>query len=133
MTPWWRCAVLGAAVLLTACGGGGDEEHAGGHEVDADCQPSGTALRISATKLKFDTNCLAVPAGQAFTVSFENKEATPHDFVIIESAEGNEKIAGTEVFNGPRTETVSVEPMEAGKYAFHCSVHPQMVGAFHVK
>ena len=133
MTRSWKATVLAAAVLLAACGGGG-EEHAGGHtDVDADCEPAGTALRISAADLRFDTNCLAVPAGEAFTVTFENKEQMPHDFVILESKEGNEEIAGTEVFIGPRTETISVEPMEAGTYAFHCSVHPQMVGAFQVK
>ena len=124
---------MAVTVLLGACGGGGGDEHGEHAGMDADCEPAGTTLRIGASNLKFDTKCLAVPAGQAFSVSFENKEALPHDFAIIKSSEGNEKIAGTEVFNGPKTETISVEPMEPGTYAFHCSVHPQMVGAFHVK
>src|SRR5437867_404991 len=42
----------------------------------ATCSPSGTTLQLVAKSLAFDATCLAVPAGQAFTVAFSNQDAT---------------------------------------------------------
>ncbi|MGH9189959.1 MAG: cupredoxin domain-containing protein [Acidimicrobiales bacterium] len=123
-------------VLLVACGGDGDHENAG-HDMskmgrpDIDCSPSGATLAVSADALKFSTNCLAAPAGQPFSVAFENKENVAHNIAIL--GDGEKTLAGTEVFNGPKTVTLKAAPLEAGKYRFHCVVHPEMVGSFVVK
>lgn len=130
------CWFVVVVVVLGACGGGGGDEHAG-HDMskmsrpDIDCSPSGTTLALSANSLKFSANCLAAPAGQPFAVEFENKENVAHNFAIL--GDGDKTLAGTEVFNGPKTVTVKAGPLDAGRYLFHCVVHPEMVGSFVVK
>ena len=141
---------LAGALLLAGCGDDdgsetevgsdtattvGDDEHGdhGGDDKDkAACSPSGTSLSISASNIEFDKDCLAVPAGQAFTVAFENKEAVPHSIVFKKAHESTDNLfPGSEVFSGPRTVTVNAPPQTAGTYHFHCTVHPDaMQGTF---
>lgn len=126
--------MVAGAVLLSACGGGGDKAATGEHQVGAatgDCAPSGTSLSISADNIKFSTDCLAAPAGQKFTVKFDNLESVPHNFAILGT--DGKTLAGTEVTGGPRVDTLEAGPLEAGTYSFHCAVHPQMTGTFVVK
>ncbi len=141
-----------AALLLAGCGDDGDTETSGGtattaagqHDDGHDhgaaggeptCEPSGTSLRITAKDTKFDTNCLAAPAGQLFTVTFENTDSIPHSLAVLKTHTSSEKLfEGVDVFTGPRTVTVEGPALEAGNYAFHCTVHPTvMQGSFIVK
>jgi plastocyanin len=140
-------ALMGA-LLLAGCGdddgsetevGGGSATTAdggdhGGHggEDEAQCSPSGTTLSIVASRIKFDKDCLAVPAGQAFTLAFENKEAVPHSIVFKTSHESTDSLfPASETFTGPRTITVNAPPQQTGTYHFHCTVHPDaMQGTF---
>jgi plastocyanin len=120
--------MLGAvlALALGACSGGG-----GGTTDTATCTPSGTALKVSAKGFQFDTNCLAAPADQAFTIEFDNQDAgTPHNVSILS---GGDKLFTGEVFSGPKTETYDVDALKAGTYEFKCDVHPTMEGAFIVE
>lgn len=121
----------GGATATTA------DEHAGmdmGGDT-ATCEPSGTTLSIVASNTKFDKDCLAAPAGQAFTIAFENKDTTAHSLVFLKSHTSNENLfPGADVFTGPRTTTVNAPPQTAGTYAFHCTIHPSvMKGTFVVK
>lgn len=131
------CSLVVVAVVSVACGGGGGDHENAGHDMskmsrpDIDCSPSGTTLAVSADALKFSTACLAAPAGQPFSVAFDNKENVAHNFAVL--GEGDRTLAGTEVFNGPKTVTLKAAPLDAGKYLFHCVVHPEMVGSFVVK
>src|SRR5207244_3461585 len=71
-----------ALVLFAACGGGG-----GGPKPAATCSPAGPALQITAANVAFDKNCLAAPAGQAFTIEFRNDDAgTLHNVSILTAA-----------------------------------------------
>jgi plastocyanin len=152
MRRLFAVAMVGA-LLLTGCGddeettetggstettamsdmpGMSPEEHAKMGE--AKCEPSGTSLSIVASGTKFDKDCLAAPANQAVTISFENKDTLNHSLAVLKSHTSTDVIARADVFTGPKTVTLNVPGQPAGTYAFHCEVHPQaMMGTFVVK
>jgi plastocyanin len=116
------------ALVATACGGGD------ANNVDLEgvtCEPTGTTLQISAEDTSFDTNCLAVPAGGAFEIVFDNRDTDEHD-VAIYPDEGEPLFQG-EIFAGVQTKTYDVPAIEAGTYRFQCDVHPDMNGVFIAK
>ncbi len=145
-------AVVGA-LLLTGCGdddetetsggtattaaehAGDGHDHGGGAAGEPTCEPSGTSLEIVASDTRFDKDCLAVPAGELFTITFRNNDSIPHSLVFLRTHTSNENLfEGADVFTGPRTVTVDGPALEAGNYAFHCTVHPAiMKGSFIVK
>ncbi len=112
---------------------GHDHDHGAGSEPT--CEPSGTQLSIVASGTRFDKNCLAVPAGQAFTITYENKDSIPHSIVFLKTHTSNENLfPGADVFTGPKTVTINGPALQAGTYAFHCTVHPSVMnGTFIVK
>jgi plastocyanin len=98
------------------------------------CEPDGTTLAIAAQNSAFDKDCLAAPAGQAFTIDFTNDDAgVPHN-VDIYDQQGGTHLGGaapTEFFTGPGTTTYDVDALDAGTYFFQCDVHPTaMFGTF---
>ncbi len=100
------------------------------------CQPNGTKLQLIAQSIAFNTPCLAVPAGQAFTVAFDNKDPVTHDFSIYtDSAATTALFSGlSNPNNGSSTIDYNVKPLKAGTYFFRCDFHPtQMTGTFVVK
>lgn len=96
----------------------------------AACEPAGTELAIAAEDLAFDTDCLAAPAGEAFTITFENRDADQHNVAIYTDDTATESIFQGELFAGPETMTYDVSALEAGEYFFRCDVHPDMTGTF---
>lgn len=135
----WLVA-LAASVVLWACGGNGGAmsgmDHGSGTSapsagVDPLCSPQGTAVAVAAQGSKFDKACLAVPAGQAFTIAFDNKEPVVHNVAILSSHAADEVIFRGELFRGPETRTYQVPPLDPGTYVFHCETHQgAMVGTF---
>ncbi len=106
------------------------EEHA--KMEAAQCEPSGTSLSIVASGTKFDKDCLAAPANQAVTISFENKDSANHSLAILKSHTSTDVIARADIFSGPRTVTLNVPAQPAGTYAFHCEVHPSVMSGTYV-
>lgn len=97
------------------------------------CEPSGTELTITAQTLAFDTDCLAAPVDEAFTIELNNQDAVPHNVAIYETQGGTAFFQG-ETFTGPDTRTYEVDPIEEpGQYYFQCDVHPPMSGTFVVQ
>src|SRR5215210_230395 len=68
----------------------------------AKCEPSGTSLSIVASGTKFDKDCLAAPANQPVTISFENKDTIGHSLVVLKSHTSTDVIARADVFTGPK-------------------------------
>lgn len=126
-----------SAPTTQAMGGGAGGEHAehgGTPPADASCSPSGTTVSIVASGTKFDKTCLAAPAGQPFTLSYENKDSMAHNIVFLESHTATDVLFRADIFPGPQTMTFNVGALRAGTYAFHCEVHPgAMTGTFVVK
>lgn len=134
---------VAASVLLWACGGGSDGgamagmDHGGGAGTTmpdmaaVTCTPTGSSLTVSANNSKFDTDCLAVPAGQAFTISFENTEPVVHNVAILKGHSSTEVLFRGELFRGPKATTYEVPGLSPGTYVFHCETHAgTMKGTF---
>jgi plastocyanin len=118
-------SVIGLLSLGTvACGGSTSTPGAGG----ATATVSAGKVAISADKLKFDVGTIKAKAGEAFTITFTNKEGQPHNVAVYRS-HGGEKIVAGEVITGPdKTDEITVPALEAGTYYFQCDVHPNMNG-----
>ena len=152
-----RFVVLTAvlALSLVACGGGTDDAvdplaggtgttmpgmGAGGEHADhagnatSTCSPSGTTLTLAASGTKFNTDCLAAPASQAFTINFDNKDSVPHNLQILESHSASEALFDAEIIQGPVKKTLNVGALKPGTFAFHCKIHPGLMsGTFIIK
>ena len=96
------------------------------------CQPEGTELSISAQNLAFDTDCLAAPAGEPFTIDFNNQDTVPHNVAIYTDESATEVLFQEPPFPGPETVTYEPDPIEEeGNFFFRCDVHPTtMTGTF---
>lgn len=113
----------------------GDGEHgAHGDHGGGECSPSGTTVSIVASNTSFNTACIAAPADQPFTLTYENRDSIGHNIVLLESHTATDPFFRADIFTGPRTMTFDVAPIRAGTYAFHCEVHPSvMTGTFIVR
>ena len=96
------------------------------------CSPSGTALSIAAKDRKFDKDCLAAPAGQPFTIEFDNRDSeVPHNVAIFDRTNGKKPLFKGEVIIGPKKITYSVPAQASGTYEFVCEPHDfTMIGRF---
>lgn len=137
----WLGAVAVAAVL--AAGGGAGVRPAaaadtpGGTgvsptmETGPTCSPAGTSLALTADGHKFDKDCLAVPAGESFTIRFDNKDSDRHNVAILPSHTATTTLFEGDIVQGPKSLTYNVPALKAGTYHFHCEVHPNLMnGAF---
>ena len=119
---------LVAALSLAACGGGGG----GGGGGNVTCSPSGTTINVVAKNFTFDKACYAAPAGQPFTVQFDNKDSAPHNFAIYTDSSIGKALSKPPTITSTRT-TYQVKALTAGTYYFQCDVHTSMNGTFIVK
>lgn len=97
----------------------------------ATCSPTGPALTITAFDSKFDKDCLASPADQAFTIDFTNLDrGIPHNVAIYEDGSAARTFFQGELLEGPGRTTYSVEALPQGIFFFRCDPHPDMNGTF---
>ena len=117
--------LIGLLLLsLAACGGTSSSPTAG-----PTVSVSGGKVAISADKLKFDVGTITAKAGEAFTITFTNKEGQPHNVAVYRS-KGGENIVRGEIITGPdKSNEISVPALAAGTYYFQCDVHPEMSGS----
>jgi plastocyanin len=91
----------------------------------------GTVVQVSALNIAFEQSKISAPADEAFTIHFDNKDAsTPHD-IAIKDASGNQVFKG-DVITGPAQTDYQVPALPAGTYQFVCTIHPSMVGTLTV-
>ena len=119
-------AIVVLAAVAAACSSGSG---ATGSVAPAPSAPPGGAV-IVAQDIKFDRAALALPAGAAAPLVFENRDGAPHNVAITKS-DGSKVFTG-ETFSGPSTKTYEVPALTAGSYGFHCDVHPDMKGTLTV-
>lgn len=139
-----------SALFLVGCGGESDDtdplagggpaaqdQHAGHTDhagnATSSCSPSGTTLTLTASGTKFNTDCLAAPASQAFKINFDNKDSVTHNIQILESHSASEALFDAGLVPAG-LKALDVPALKAGTFAFHCKIHPgQMSGTFIVK
>jgi plastocyanin len=83
----------------------------------------------------FDPQCLVAPAGEGFTLNYDNRDPFVHNIVIAtdEAAISTDPIYKAPDILGPKTEALDVPAIDAGDYFFQCTYHPAtMTGALAV-
>lgn len=124
------------AFLLAACGGGNTADPASKSEGDdhkkVACTSSGTALKVAAKDTKFDQACLAVKAGEAFTIELNNQDDFPHNVSIYRNEDHKDTLyEGKPFAEGMKSVTYSAPAIsERGTFHFMCDIHPEMEGSF---
>jgi plastocyanin len=95
-----------------------------------DCtEPVDGVVEITARGIAFDTPCVDVPAGEPFTIAFDNEDSAPHNVAIYPNEDDlQDPILQETPFTGPDSVTYDVPALDAGEYYFQCDVHPQMNG-----
>jgi len=68
-----------AALLLGACG---DDDDDGG--------AASTSIEATASEFKFEPNAWTVPAGQEFTIEFQNDGSVEHEWAVLKLGENIE-------------------------------------------
>lgn len=99
---------------------------------EATCKPQGTELEIAvlaSASHHFTKDCLAAPAGEPFTIYFNNQDTSSHGNHNIHIVLPDEDFVGDRAFHGTDI-TYEVGPIPAGTYEFHCDEHLAMKGTF---
>ncbi|MHB1090651.1 MAG: hypothetical protein ACYC06_02930 [Ilumatobacteraceae bacterium] len=99
-------------------GASGDKDSA------TECGEVQSRVELTAEHIAFDRHCLAVPSGQAFTVTFENREAVPHNFSIYADESGTKPLFTGDIFSGPATQELHIPALPEGQAFFRCDLHP---------
>ena len=110
----------------------------GGPSAGTSAEPSGSAnpnvVMISATGIQYDQQTVTAPANTPFQIQFANNAAgTPHNVTIHQGGATGAELFKGEIFNGVETRTYDVPALDAGQYAFVCTVHPTMVGTLNAQ
>jgi cytochrome c oxidase subunit 2 len=107
---------------------------ASGQPAPSGGQGAGPTLQVSALNIAYEQASLEAPAGTPFQIEFDNKDAgVPHNVSIHKDSASGQEVFKGDIFNGPDKRTYNVPALEAGAYAFVCSVHPNMTGTLTVK
>ncbi len=85
-------------------------------------EPSGTKIQLVAKNVLFNVKCLAVPAGEPWTVAFQNKDFANHNFSIY-TLEFASEFTGDITYPEERV-TYKLPALEVGQYLFQCDIHP---------
>jgi plastocyanin len=128
-----RQLLLPAALVVSwlVLNGGGSMAAVERPQAAASCSPSGNQLQITAFDQKFNKDCLAAPAGQNFTVEFNNLDrGIPHNLAIYADETAAKTYFKGELVDGPGKMTYSVPGVPAGTWFFRCDPHPDMKGTF---
>jgi plastocyanin len=96
----------------------------------ATCAPAGATLTVVAKNLSFGVKCLAAPAGQAFTIDFDNQDGAPHNVAIYRDSSRAQSLFVGERVDGPKKITYQAPAIPAGTYYFVCDFHTFMNGTF---
>lgn len=104
----------------------------------AACEPGGTELQLTAPSgaagTGFDSDCLAVNAGEAYGVTLDNQDTTPHNFSVYTDDSGTEPLldGSADLVDPGASFTYQGEAIpEAGEFFFRCDLHPTtMTGTF---
>ncbi len=89
-------------------------------------------VTITALNIAFTQASVNAPAGKAFTLLFDNQDASVQHDVYIKDASGTQVFAGA-IVTGPAQTTYNIPSLAAGSYTFFCSIHTNMTGTLVVQ
>ncbi len=114
--------VLAAAGLLAACGGGGSAPTSPSPSTGGSGSQTTVTINIVGVKgkLSFSPNPAEVKAGQL--VVFKNNDIVTHHVMLDDGSLQTADIA-------PGATSAAL-PVGAANVAYHCNIHPTMVGSF---
>jgi plastocyanin len=124
---------LAGVVLAVAAAACGQAEAAPGGSSGSAASSDPNAPTIVAKDLKFEQSSYGVPAGKAFTLTFDNRDGAPHNITIAKDEGFGQTVFQGEIFGGPSSKAYSVPTLAAGTYYFRCDVHPDMKGTLVAK
>jgi plastocyanin len=117
--------LLALAAVLAACSGASAAPTTETPAPAGSPLPAGGTVTVAAKDIKFTTTSVAVTAGSAFTIAFDNQDGAPHNIAISDPT-------GASVFKGEIVSSAKVDypvpALAAGTYTFICDVHPDMKG-----
>jgi len=100
-------------------------------EAGGEAEGPGANVQIVAVNIAFQPTELTVPAGQPFTITFDNQDpGVQHNVEIFDNPDfSGEALFAGDLVTGPAQVTYEVPALEPGTYPFRCLVHPNMVGS----
>ena len=107
-----------------------------GASIDPNAPVVTVAAKDGAATSGFEPTTLEAKADTAFTLVFDNQDATsgPHNVVINDASNTPVAMGDTAPFKGPLKKSYAVPALKAGSYAYVCQVHPTtMTGKLEVK
>ncbi len=128
-TPYPDC-------YIDALAGGAGGSAAPGASVDPNAPVVTVSAPDGAATGGFTPTTLEAKADTAFTLVFDNQDATtgPHNVVITDPSGATVAIGDTAFFTGPSKRSYAVPALKAGAYPFVCQVHvTTMKGTLEVK
>jgi len=77
-----------------------------------------------------DGVCIQAPAGEPFTIVFDNRDANvPHNVRVYTGPQtGGDVLFEGDIITGPSQIEYEIPALDPGEYAYDCSVHPNMIG-----
>src|SRR5947207_2827414 len=127
MKTWWAARALGMVVAVGVGPAAGPAYAEMNMNNGTTCAPGGTSLSLVARGHTYNKDCLAVPADQPFTITFDNQDHDRHNVVILPTYNSSETFFRGEIIEGPATVTYSVQALKPGTFRFHCEVHPNVM------
>jgi cytochrome c oxidase subunit II len=110
-------------------------QHEKAAALNVSCPTGPPAVQLVAQNTAWNTNCIAVPPGQPWSVSVLNKDAgIDHTFGLFDSPKQKVRFFLSPPVAGPSTATFQLVPLRPGRYYFECTIHgPSMSGTLIVK
>lgn len=107
-------------------GGGGGGSPAPSASIDPNAPTVTVTAPTGAATAGFDPTDVTAPADTAFTLVFDNQDATaPHNLVVSDPGGSPVQMGGdTSLATGPFKRSYSMPALAAGKYPFLCQAHP---------
>ena len=88
----------------------------------------GGPVQISAQDVQFEQKAVSAPAGTAFVIHFDNKDAGHAAQRRRSRTRAARTCSRASIVTGPGTADYQVPALAAGTYPFVCDVHPNMTG-----
>jgi len=93
-----------------------------------------TATDIIAKGFAFEQKMVELKAATMDTIHFSNQDnGVPHNVVITDKQSGGKTIYRGPVITGSEHKELTFTAPAAGKYFFHCEIHPSMTGTIDFK